>query len=144
MSGTSSDRLAGAASAAISATRRSVTLRIESLLWRSRASLPRRRRRRQSKAPAIARVRSPSRPARKGLRRDAGLRSGDAAALTRPVLLAQVLLQDLAARVARQRLHELDGAGALVATELTAAVGEERLGRRRRAGPQHDDRLHRL
>ena len=62
-----------------------------------------------------------------------------------PVGLAQLPLEQLARRIARQRVHEVDRRRALVAREPLARVGDDA---RRRvgsgAGPQHHDGLHRL
>src|SRR3954451_7608102 len=58
-----------------------------------------------------------------------------------PVRLAQVLLQDLAGRIARQLADDVDGLRALERRELAAAPGEQLLDFDRRAGPRDDHGL---
>src|SRR5262249_50909806 len=70
--------------------------------------------------------------------------SADAPLVPFPVRLAQLALEHLAARVARQRVDEVDRARTLVAAQPCLAEREQLLRRRGRSGLRDDDRLNRL
>src|SRR5207247_1655122 len=61
-----------------------------------------------------------------------------------PVRLTELPLQELARRIARERVREVDRRRALEVRETLASVRDDVFGRRRGPGLANDDRLHGL